>query len=294
MKRNFILFVIYIFLSSFIYSKTYNIAVIPKGSTHDFWIEVEKGVKKAAKEFKVNVVFRGPKDDGDTFAQIKLVKTFIDKKFDAIILAPNHKSDLTPIVKEAYNKGIKIIIIDSSLDGSYYNSFIATDNFSAGKLAGEELIKMIGNKKKVGILRYRVGNSSTEMREEGFIKVMKENKMDIVIDEYGGVTSGTAYREAIKILSKKSDIVGFFTPNESSTLGTAKAISELKLQNQVTLIGFDISEDIKKYLSNDSIKGTVIQEPQNMGYLGVKTAFELLQGKKVENTIFLDTSYYSK
>lgn len=294
MKNIISLILINIIFCVLIYSNTYTIAIIPKGSTHEFWTDIEKGAKKAALEFNVNIIFRGPKDDGDTLAQIKLVKTFIEKKVDAIVLAPNHKTDLIPIVKEAISNGIKIIIIDSALDGNYYSSFIATDNLLAGRLAGIELLKLIGNNKKVGIMRYRIGNSSTEMREEGFIQIMKENKVDIIIDEYAGVTGGTAYRKGVEILAKNPDIYGFFTPNESSTLGMAKALYKFNLQKKISLVGFDMSNEIKKYLIKGYIKGVIVQNPNAIGYSGVKTAVEILQGKKINNKIIINTSYQIK
>ena len=71
------LFIMFLLIGSISFSKTCNIAVIPKGSTHDFWLEVEKGALKAGKEFGVSIIFRGPKYDNNTIAQIKLVEFFI-------------------------------------------------------------------------------------------------------------------------------------------------------------------------------------------------------------------------
>lgn len=277
-----------------LYSKTYNIAVIPKGSTHEFWGEVEKGALKAGKEFNVNIIFRGPKYDDDTDAQIKLVEFFIEKKVDAIVLAPNHKAGLVPVVKEAVKSGIKVIIIDSALDGDSYESIISTDNFLAGKEAGEKLAQIVGNKKKVGIIRYYAGNSSTELREAGFMEVMKEQNIEVVIDEYGGATIGSSLRKSIEILEKKPDVAGFFAPNESSTIGMAKALERTNLAGKIALVGFDLSKDIKAELTRGTVNGVMVQQPELMGYLGVKTAIEVLKGKKVAKKIVVDVDFVTK
>jgi len=294
MKKIIFLIVIYLFLYSVGYSKTYNIAVIPKGTSHDFWNEIKIGALKAQKEFRVNVEYRGPNNDGDTYSQIKLVESFIQKKVDAIVLAPNHKTDLIPIVKKAIKNGIKVIIIDSSLDGNYYESFIATDNFAAGKLAGEKLAKLVGTNGRVGLIRFKVGNASTEMREAGFTQVMKEKNIEIIVDEYGGVTIGSAYRKGLEILAKKPKLTGFFTTNETATIGIEKALIDNKLSGKIFLVGFDINKEIEKGIVNGSINGVIVQEPQLMGYLGVKAAVDVLQGKKVDKKIIVNTSYKGK
>lgn len=294
MKKIIILLMLNIFVCWETYSKTYNIAVIPKGTLHDFWNEIRIGALKAQNEFGVKIEYRGPNNDGDTDSQIKVVEAFIQKKVDAIVLAPNHKTALIPVVKKAIKSGIKVIIIDSSLGGDYYESFIATDNFAAGKLAGEKLAKLVGNNGKVGLIRFKIGNDSTEMREAGFMEVMKEKKIDIVVDEYGGVTIGSAYRKGLEILAKKPKLTGFFTPNESSTIGIEKALIDNKLSGKIFLIGFDINKEIEKGISTGSINGVIVQQPQLMGYLGVKAAFDVLQGKKVNKKIIVNTSYKSK
>ena len=294
MKKIIILIMLNVFLCWATYSKTYNIAVIPKGTSHDFWNEIKMGALKAQKEFEVKIEYRGPNNDGDTDSQIKLVETFIQKKVDAIVLAPNHKTALIPVVKKAIKSGIKVIIIDSSLDGDYYESFIATDNFAAGKLAGEKLAKLVGSNGKVGLIRFKVGNASTEMREEGFIEVMKEKNIEVIVDEYGGVTIGSAYRKGLEIFSKKPKLTGFFTTNETATIGIEKALIDNKLSGKIFLIGFDINKEIEKGIATGSINGVIVQDPQLMGYLGVKAAFDVLQGKKVEKKIIVKTSYKGK
>lgn len=284
-------FIVLSFISSASFSKTYNIAVIPKGSTHDFWLEVEKGALKAAKEFGVNVIFRGPKYDHDTNAQIKVVEYFIKEKVDAIVLAPNHKIDLIDIVEEALAANIKVTIIDSGLDSNNYQSFIATDNFMAGKLAGKKLATMIKNKGNVGIVRYYEGNSSTDLREAGFMEAMKESNIPVTVDEYGGATIGLTLKKGLSILEKKPNIVGLFTPNESSTIGMAKALERTNLYKQISLVGFDYNTEIQKMMKNGFIKGVVVQQPEQMGYLGVKTAIESLNGKKINKKVVIDTKF---
>lgn len=291
MKKIMIL-ILNLMLVSMINGEKYEIAVIPKGSSQMFWKYVEEGAVKAGKELGVDVTFRGPRYENNTESQIKLMEMYIRKGVDAIVLAPNQKKALSYVVKEAVDNKIKVIVIDSELAGDYYESFIATDNFDAGKKAGEKLAEMIDYKGKVGLIRFKKGNASTDMREEGFMEAMEELGIEVAVDEYGGATLGKSNRRSIEILNKNPDLKGIFTPNESLTEGMAKAINSLGLNEKITLMGFDFNQGIEKGIVNGSIDSVVVQQPILMGYLGVKTAFEVLQGKEVDKRVVVDISFF--
>ncbi|MEC9093451.1 MAG: substrate-binding domain-containing protein, partial [Planctomycetota bacterium] len=116
----------------------YRIAVIPKGTTHEFWKSVHFGAAKAAKEFgNVEVLYRGPSKEGNTESQINLVQDMVAKKVHGICLAPNDSSALVTPVEESKKKGIPVVIFDSGLQGDKENyvSYVATDNYNGGALA---------------------------------------------------------------------------------------------------------------------------------------------------------------
>lgn len=133
----------------------YQIAVIPKGTTHEFWKSIHFGAVKAAKEFgNVQVLYRGPSKEGNTESQINLVQDMIAKGVDGICLAPNDSTALVTPVEEAKKKNIPVVIFDSGLNGSKdnYISYVATDNYNGGVLAARCLAQAIkgssGEKKK--------------------------------------------------------------------------------------------------------------------------------------------------
>lgn len=292
MKKGLIVLLFSILLGISAYAKS--IAVIPKGSTHEFWKAVKKGAEKAGAEFNIDVQFRGPKYDDDTASQIKLVELFIRQGVDAIVLAPNQKEALKDVVKKATEKGIEVVIIDSAVAGEYHKSFIATDNFLAGKRAGEELAKLVDKNSKIMLTRYNKGNSSTDLREAGFVEAMKKAGLTISIDEYGGATVGATYRTLDSIVSNNRDIDAIFAPNESSTVGMLKLLKKYNMAGKVNIIGFDFSDDIKVALQDGSLNGTIEQDPELMGYLGVKTALDILDGKEVEERVVVNVKYTTK
>lgn len=291
LKRIRLLYFVYLlfFVSSY---SNYKIAVVPKGSINQFWKSVKTGVYEAAEEYGANIIYRGPVIESKYELQIRIIEKFIRDKVDAIVLAPAHKDMLLPVIKKAHENGIKIVIIDSELSGNYHDAFIATDNYNAGRLAGEEFIKLHG-KKKVGILKERKGNASTDQREQGFEDVLTENNIEIGVSVYGG----TIFRNKLilfeRILNDYPDIRGYFTSGELSTLALQRAIENLENKADYTVIGFDLNNDIEMGIKNNIINGVMIQQPKHLGYLGIKTALELLDGKEVQKEVLIDAEYFT-
>ena len=116
--------------------KRLRIAVIPKGTTHEFWKSIHYGADKAARELGAEIVWQGPLLESDREGQIRIMQTLITKGVDGICLAPLDSQALVAAAKEANRAGIPVVIYDSDLDDTdAYVSYIATDNFNGGRLA---------------------------------------------------------------------------------------------------------------------------------------------------------------
>src|SRR6187401_2883354 len=124
--------------------KKTTIALIPKGTTHEFWKSVHFGAQKAAKELDVDIIWKGPLQENDRQGQINEVETFINRGVSGICLAPLDDKALRKPVAAAVAKKIPVVIFDSGLASEDYASFVATDNYKGGTLAGEHLAKILG------------------------------------------------------------------------------------------------------------------------------------------------------
>lgn len=268
------------------------IAVIPKGTTHEFWKSVHAGANKAAQELSVEIIWKGPLKEDDREEQIKVVEDFITRGCSGIVLAPLDDTALRAPVTSAVRSGIPVVIFDSDLKSDDYISFVATDNRKGGYIGGQHLAKLLGGKGKVIMLRYQEGSASTANREQGFLDAMKENPGIEVIssNQYGGATTETAYRAGENLLSplKKADglsIDGIFCPNESTTFGMLRALQDGGFAGKVKFVGFDASAKLVEALKTGQINGLVLQNPMNMGYLAVKAMVQHLNGQPVEKRI---------
>jgi ribose transport system substrate-binding protein len=269
------------------------IAVIPKGTSHSFWKAIHAGAVKASRELGVEIIWKGPAREDDRDAQIAEVENFVSRGVSGIVLAPTDDKALRLPVSEAMRSGIPVVIIDSGLDSDEYVSFVATDNYKGGRLAGDRLVSRLGGKGRIVLLRYMEGSASTMERERGFLDVMAENpEMKVVSsNQYAGATAETAYQASENLLVRfKSpdgglEVDGIYTPNESSSFGMLRALQDAGLAGKVVLVGFDASEQMVRALEAGEFDALVLQDPVNMAYLGVKTMVSHLRGEAVEPRI---------
>lgn len=269
--------------------KKLTIAVIPKGTTHEFWKSIHAGANKAAGELtaqgtQVDVIWKGPLREDDREEQIKVVEGFVAQGVDGIVLAPLDNHALVRPVEEAKSAGVPTVIIDSGLESQQITSFVATDNRKGGLLAADRMGELLNGKGKVLMLRYMEGSASTQDREAGFVERLKEKYPGIELvssDQYAGATRDTAKRASENILNRFAEQVqGIFTPNESSTAGMLLALQDINKAGKITFVGFDASDAFIEAMKAKQLHGIVVQNPFNMGYLGVRTMVESLQGKK--------------
>ncbi len=278
---------------------TYRIAVIPKGTTHVFWKSIHAGAIKAEQELKasglnVEVIWKGPLKEDDRESQIRVVEDFVTRGVSGIVLAPLDDAALRMPVKDAVDSGIPVVIIDSDLKSEDYVSFVATDNYVGGQKGGQRLAETLGGKGKVIMLRYQEGSASTMNREQGFLDVLKEKYPGIQVvsaNQYGGATTESAYQASENLLAplRTPDgglkIDGIFCPNESTAFAMLRALQDSGLAGKVKYVGFDSSDRLVQGLRSGEIQGLVLQDPINMGYLGVKTIIAHLRGEEVKKRI---------
>ena len=271
--------------------KRLSIAVIPMGTTHEFWKSIHAGAVKAAGELDVDIIWKGPQVEDDRAQQISVVEDMIARRVDGIVLAPLDRTGLRQVVGEARKSGIPTVVVDSGLEGSEHISFVATDNRKGGVLGAQRLVETLDGKGKIILMRVIVGAESTMDRVEGFLsEIRKHPGIEILSDnQYGGVTTETAYQVGENLLNRFPDVDGIFCPNESTTFGMLRALTDSGKAGQVKFVGFDSSEKLITALADGRLQGLVLQNPFRMGELGIKTMAGYLRDPTQEPTERIDT-----
>lgn len=262
-------------------------AVIPKGTTHEFWKSVHAGAEKAAQELgNVTLIWKGPLKEDDLKSQIDIVQSMIAQGVSGIILAPLNDKALVNPVRAAVAAKIPVVIMDSALQGHDFACIVATDNKGAGAKGAQHLAKALGGKGKVIVLRYQEGSASTAAREAGFLEMMKTvTGITIVSDnQYGGATTESAFAASENLLAAnkaaEGGVDGVFCPNESTSFGMLLALQKAGLAGKIKLVGFDASEKLIQGLRDGQIEALVVQNPFNMGDLAVRAMGTVASGGK--------------
>lgn len=193
-------------------AEAYKIAVIPKGTTHEFWKSINAGAVKAEREINaaagreaVKIIWKGPLKEDDREQQVQVVENFVGRKVNAIVIAPLDRRALVAPVEGAIKAKIPVIVIDSGLETKAISSYVSTDNREGGRIAGRQLGKLLGGKGNIIMLRLQVGSASTEEREEGFLEAIKKDFPAIKIlssDQHAGASRDTAKQAAENLLNR--------------------------------------------------------------------------------------------
>ena len=279
------------------------IAVIVKTSNSSFWQNVQTGAFAAQAELqamtpKLSVTFLGAQSESHINEQINIVESAIDRGVKAIVLAPSDVNALIEPVEKAKAAGIPVVIIDSALEGpeDNYVSFLATDNRAAGEACAKRMIEEIEAKTgsasgKIAIMSYVAGVGSEVGRVGGFTDYIEANSdLEIVTTQYSNSDMPTALDQTTNVLAANPDLVGIFGANEPTAIGMGRAIEQAGLAGEIVAIGFDGNEVLQEMVRNGTLQAIAVQSSFNMGYLGVKTAYEVaIEGKTVEH--FVDTGF---
>ncbi|MCF7689019.1 MAG: substrate-binding domain-containing protein, partial [Cephaloticoccus sp.] len=247
----------------------YRIAVIPKGTTHEFWKSIHAGAIKAARELKaegtnVEVIWKGPLREDDREQQVQVVENFIARRVSGIVLAPLDARALVAPAETAVRAGIPVVIIDSGLNSTQPVSTVSTDNYKGGVLGARRLAELLDGKGKVILLRVLAGSTSTEQREAGFLDTLARDYPGITVissDQHAGATRDTAYRAAQNLLNRFGrEVTGIFGPNESSATGMLLALRDAGLAGgKVKFVGFDTGTQTVAGLKTGDLQGLVVQ-----------------------------------
>jgi ribose transport system substrate-binding protein len=273
--------------------KKLTLAVIPMGTTHEFWKAIHAGALTAARELGVEIIWKGPLKEDDRNEQVQIVETLTNAGVDALVLTPMDDRALIAPVVEAERMGIPTIIFNSALQGDHHVAYISTDNFKGGVLAAEHVGSLLKGKGNVILIRVLASVEGSTKREEGFLQTLRTKFPDIRVlsdNQYAGVSTESAYQMSENLLNRFADVQAIFTPNESSTFGCLRALEDHGLAGKVVHIGFDSSKKLIEALEQKKIRGLILQDPVGMGYQSVKTAVAYLKKQPFQK--FIDTGVF--
>lgn len=214
--------------------KKRQIAVIPKATSHFFWISVQAGAMAAGKEFGVEVLWNGPAAETEYSRQIQILDSMVARHVDGIAIAAAERNALVQGVERAVASGIPVTVFDSGLDSDKYMSFLATNNYEGGQLAARELAKLVDGEGDVALLMHATGSQSTMDREKGFEETLAKKfpKVKITARQFGQSDRAKARAVAENFLAGNANLKGIFASAEPGSIGAALAVKARGLEGK--------------------------------------------------------------
>lgn len=275
--------------------KRTKIEVVVKKKDASFWSVVRLGAEAAGKEFDVDVKFDGPVNEKDIEEQIKIVDAAINEKVDAIVLAASDYTKLIDVVERADAQKIPVVIIDSELNSNKIKAFVGTDNIDAGNKLGQTLVEKLGKSCKIAVMSFIKGAATSDQREQGvFQEINKYPDIKVISTLYSNSDENIAYELTKKLIKENPDLDAIVCTNAYGTVGTARAVEEEGKAGKIKIIGFDSTPEEISFVEKGVIDALVVQNPFNMGYLGVKYALDSIKKKAVPKSYNTGSTYIDK
>jgi ribose transport system substrate-binding protein len=263
------------------------IALVMKTLTNPFFIDMEKGARKAESELGINLIVKTGAKETSIEQQIAIVEDLINSKVDAIVIAPGSSTDLIPVLKKAHDANIQIVNIDNKLDPTFLAKmgltdvpFISVNNEDGAYKSAKYISDRITKPTKVAILEGIRDADNAEQRKNGAVKAFNENpNIQIVASETADWKIDEAYDVTSTIFVKHPDIGAIFCANDMMALGAIQYFDKSH-RSDVLVAGFDDLEEAERAIEKGKMQVTINQQADIQGYTGVKYAYEMLNGKK--------------
>lgn len=254
-----------------------------------FFVSLSEGAKNAAIEQGVSITVLDAGED--TTKQANDIEDLISKNVSVLIVNPVDSDAVAPAVKDAKERGIRIISVDREVSGVEVDCEIASDNVGGAEKAGKYLISLVGEGAKVAELEGVSGASSTIDRGAGFHRAA-DGALNIVSRQTANFNRAEGLNVMENILQANSDLKGVFAHNDEMALGAIEAIKAKGLD--IAVVGFDATDDAQDAVKDGYMAATVAQNPKLMGETAVNAAADIINGKQPEKVIAVEVELITK
>lgn len=278
------------------------IALVMKTSNNPFFIEMQKGAEEEAKKLGVNLTVQSAEREVDVEKQMQIVENLIQTKVAALCVTPSGSREIVPAIEKANSAGIPVLIIDTRVDAKALSeskgkiaTFIGSDNYEGGKLAGEYMVKRLGGRGKVAVLEGIPGHETGDSRLRGFRDAIKATpEVEIVASQTANWERDQGFNVFQNILQSRPDVQAVFACSDLMALGAVEAIAAAKKTGQITVVGFDASSEARNAIQQGSMDATVAQSPAMMGALAVENAYRLIKGEQIKDEFVVPIKLITK
>lgn len=265
-------------------SKKNKVVLIAKSTQSAFWKSVRSGGEAAGAEYNMEFVFEGPENEEDYETQNQMIDQAVEDGADVIILSAVDYDANAEAVNQAAGKGVQVLVVDSDVNSDQVKCRIGTDNYAAGRLAGEAVLAAEDEQLRIGIVNFDENSENGQEREKGFRDTVAADDRASIVDSINVISTTEAAKEGTQeMLNRHPEINVIVTFNEWTSLGVGYAVKERQLGDSTTVVAFDSNVISVGMLENGEVDALIVQNPYAMGYLAVENSYNLLNGFGVKS-----------
>jgi ribose transport system substrate-binding protein len=264
------------------------IALVLKTLNSPFFIDMQKGAQEEAARLKVDLVVQAAEREIDVDKQMQIIENLIQTGVKALCVTPSGSREIVPAILKANEAGIPVIVVDTRVDeaaareaGIKIASFVGSDNYQGGKVAGEHLVAATSGKAKVGVLEGIPGHETGDSRLKGFKDAIQGSPgVQIVASQPANWERDLGFNVFQNMLQAHPELDAVFACNDMMALGAVEAIAAAGKTGKIRVLGFDAVTDARKAIEAGTMIGSVAQFPSEMGRLAVASAVQVLNGQQ--------------
>jgi ribose transport system substrate-binding protein len=269
------------------------VALVLKTLNNPFFIDMQRGAEEAARSLGVDLVVQAAERETDVEKQMQIIENLIQARVSALAITPSGSREVVPAIAKANEAGIPVVIVDTRLDRQAASdaavrtaSFVGSDNYRGGQLAGEFLVHASGGRARVAILEGIPGHDTGDQRVRGFRDAVKGSPgVEIVASQTANWERDQGFTVFQNMLQANPAIDTVFACNDMMALGAIEAIRAAGKVGSIRVLGFDAVQDARKAIDAGTMAATVAQFPDEMGRVAVESAVKALKGEALANEV---------
>jgi ribose transport system substrate-binding protein len=265
------------------------VAFVMKTLNHPFFLDMQRGAQEAADRAGLQLVVQAAEREIDVEKQMQIIENLLQTGVKALIVTPSGSREIASAIVKANRAGVPVLVVDTRVDpkavadnGLRLESFIGSDNYEGGRMAGDYLAKATGGKARIAVLEGIPGHETGDSRLRGFREAIQGHPgMTIVASQPANWERDQGFTVFQNMLQAHADIDSLFACSDLMALGAIEAIAAAGRTGRIRVVGFDALDDARKAIASGAMEASVAQSPRDMGRIAVESAAKRLRGEPV-------------
>ncbi|MFQ6133297.1 MAG: sugar ABC transporter substrate-binding protein [Armatimonadota bacterium] len=251
--------------------------------SHQFFVDMLDGVQDEAKREGAELLTAGA--GADAGKQLGDVEDLLQKDPSVMMITPQDSDAIRPAVAACNEKGVPVVIIDIGASGGKVDSFIISDNYEGGRLAGTYIAEHVPSGSRVAHIRCQLGAANARQRGEGFAAVMRQRGLGVIPPQPADSKRDLAMTVMENLLQANEEISAVFAENDPMAVGAMLAAENAGRLGEMIVVGFNGDPEALDAIRDGKLAATVMQFPYDMGVEGVRQAMKLARGERASERV---------